>query len=287
MIDLIRRALRAARLDDVTSLTSLSGGSIHNVQLAVLASGAQIVCKVASGADGYRMLESEQRSLALLRASGAGTVPQVLGGLREDAAAVLLLEYLPPGTDPDWSAAGWSLATIHEQQAGGRYGSEHEVWLGTTCFPGGWFDDWAAWIAERRLRPLLRSAADAGAMGAGEVAAVERLCGRIHALVPSRPQPSLLHGDLWSGNVHVCADGQVAFLDPACFIGDAWMDPAMTLLFGGVPAEFLDAWRDQWGDHEQCAERIAVGQAMHLLNHVRMFGAAYVSQLMGVVSNLS
>ncbi|MCP4759211.1 MAG: fructosamine kinase family protein [Planctomycetes bacterium] len=286
-MSVIQKAIRSLELCDIVSVAPLAGGSIHDVQLVDLNDGTRVVCKVANGEAGHRMLEAEQRGLALLAEPMVLRVPCVLGLSAHDDTSVLVLEYLPPGDNPHWRDAGQSLAALHEAAAGVRYGSEHEVWLGTTCFPAGWSDDWAEWIAERRLRPLLRSVADAGLMDAAAVATVEAVIDRLGSRIPRHPRPSILHGDLWSGNIHVMTGGQVAFLDPACFIGDAWMDPAMTLLFGGVPTACVDAWKDCQDDREQENERIAVGQAMHLLNHVYMFGASYAPRLMDVVSTLA
>ncbi len=282
----LQEAAHSLRLPDVVSSTPLAGGSIHDVQLVELKGGGRVVCKIAHGDSGRRMLDAEQRGLRLLADQSAVMTPGVRGVWHQDASAVLILDYLAPGTKPRWHDAGRALATLHQRRVGDRYGSEHEVWLGTTCFPGGWSDDWAEWIVEHRLRPLLKATRDAGMIEHSAARKLEAAIDGVGSRIPRHPQPSLLHGDLWSGNIHVTRGGQVAVLDPACFVGDAWMDPAMTLLFGGIPAAFVEAWRDCLGDLDQEAERIAVGQAMHLLNHVHMFGASYVPRLMTVVSTL-
>src|SRR5205823_54907 len=93
-------------------------------------------------------------------------------------------------------------------------------------------DDWAEFWLERRIRPQIHLAAKKGFN-----IELPSLCG----LKSHKPQPSLLHGDLWSGNAGFTAGGPVVF-DPAVYYGDREADLAMTELFGGFPRQFYAAY---------------------------------------------
>ncbi len=285
---IVQAALRELGMTAPLSAASLTGGSIHDVRLVTMEGGEHVVCKVAVGDDGRRMLQSEYRGLRQLGETGTVRVPHIYGLVEQEASAVLVMEYLPRTEQADWVGAARSLARLHTVDVGNRYGSDHEVWLGGTRFAATWCDTWPEYLGGHRFRPLLRDVTQAGLLTASEISAVESLIDRLPELVPARPRPSLLHGDLWSGNLQP-TEGGVAVLDPACFVGDPWADPAMTTLFGGVPGAFIDAWREAQEQHEkpsQVRERIATTQAMHMLNHVRLFGSGYTSRLMEIISTL-
>jgi fructosamine-3-kinase len=289
-VSVVREALRELGLSSPLSEAPLSGGSIHDVRLVQLEGGDRVVCKVGNGATGLRMMQSEYRGITQLGDTGTVRVPLVYGLSEQEGAAVLIMEHLPRSESEvaDWIEAAHALARLHACDAGDRYGSDEEVWLGGTQCDAVWCDTWPEYLGEHWLRPLLRDVASAKSVSGTSIRTIELLIDRLPELIPARPRPSILHGDLWSGNLHP-AQGVVAVLDPACFVGDPWADPAMTLLFGGVPPEFVQAWRERHeaqSDTPAVQERITVVQVMHLLNHVRLFGSGYTPRLMDAVSAL-
>jgi fructosamine-3-kinase len=93
-----------------------------------------------------------------------------------------------------------------------------------------------------------------------------------------KPQPSLLHGDLWSGNAGFIAEGPVIF-DPAVYYGDREADLAMTELFGGFPARFYAAYNEALPLPADYEKRKHLYNLYHLLNHLNIFGAGYLAQV--------
>jgi fructosamine-3-kinase len=101
---------------------------------------------------------------------------------------------------------------------------------------------------------------------------VAGLCARIGNLLPEAPPPSLLHGDLWSGNILVKEGRLAALIDPACYYGDAEVDLAMLTLFDTPAETFWEAYgplEPGWG------ERRLAYQLFPALVHLRLFGASY------------
>ncbi len=92
------------------------------------------------------------------------------------------------------------------------------------------------------------------------------------------PQPSLLHGDLWSGNHAFLADGTPVIFDPAAYYGDRECDLAMTELFGGYSAEFYAAYRAAYPLDAGYATRRDLYNLYHILNHANLFGGGYTRQ---------
>jgi protein-ribulosamine 3-kinase len=288
----ITAAIADAGLDrDLVRTRDLSGGCIHRVCEAGLDDGGSIVAKLGS-ADAVGMFEEEAAGLRALAATETVVVPRPIAvGVYLDRA-VLLMTALQPGRadDASWRRFGAALAELHAFDTGARYGFEIDNHLGTTFQPNTWCDDWVEFNARYRLGYQIELAREHGRLTDDEAQRLERLIDRLEKLIPRKPKPSLLHGDLWSGNAMPTGDDQgephVAVIDPAPSIGDGWADIAMMRLFGGFSPACFDAYADAVADHDRVEQRIAVYQLYHLLNHVNLFGRGYAGQAMAVAARL-
>jgi fructosamine-3-kinase len=225
--------------------------------------------------------EAEARGLGLLRQAGGLRVPDVF----EVGADCIVLEDLGQGTPAVdyWVRAGSGLALQHDSR-GERFGFTHRGFCGDSPqdnHPDG--DGWR-FFAERRLLPQMRRARDCGLIDRRDADAIESVCGRLRELVPDLP-PVLLHGDLWLGNLHVCADGTPALIDAAAVhYGWAEAELAMLTLFGSPPEAFFHAYAERVPLRRDWRERAPVYNLYHLLNHVNLFGAGYVASLRSALS---
>jgi fructosamine-3-kinase len=101
-----------------------------------------------------------------------------------------------------------------------------------------------------------------------------------------RTQPSLLHGDLWSGNASVDSRGQPVLFDPACYYGDREADIAMTELFGGFSQDFYASYNQIWPLDNGYKTRKHLYNLYHILNHLNLFGRGYLKQAEHIMSQL-
>jgi fructosamine-3-kinase len=134
---------------------------------------------------------------------------------------------------------------------------------------------------------MARAALAAGALPAAAMARIERLAGRIEEFLPRRSTPSLIHGDLWGGNV-LCGRGRIAsFIDPAIYFADAEIELAFATLFGTFGEPFFARYRERRpiapGFFE---ERRALYNLYPLMIHVRLFGGNYVGQVESALERL-
>jgi protein-ribulosamine 3-kinase len=253
----------------IESATRVTGGCIHECY-RVSVRGIPCFLKVneSSQADAFA---AEADGLRALRDAGVRAPEPHAHGVA-GAHAYLLMEYLELGTRPDFAALGRMLAAAH-RKPGPRFGWARDNYIGTTPQRNGWADDWSAFWLERRLRPQIELARRNGF--AVELPALS-------VLKKHRPPPSLLHGDLWSGNVGFTADGPVAF-DPAVYYGDREADLAMTELFGGFPREFYRAYEEAFPLDAGYETRRPLYNLYHLLNHLNLFGGGYFAQVEGTL----
>jgi fructosamine-3-kinase len=219
------------------------------------------------------MFAAEFEGLDALRAAGVRAPQPLTHGMR-DGHAYIEMERLQLGASADWPAMGRMLAALHRNTAE-RFGWARDNWIGLAPQVNGWTDEWARFFVEKRLRPQL---ARARAFDL-EMPDVDKL------LAGHRPKASLLHGDLWSGNVGFTPAGPVIF-DPAVYYGDRETDLAMTELFGGFPDGFYASYRKEFPLEAGYETRKHLYNLYHLLNHLNLFGSGYLAQVNATLSLL-
>lgn len=179
------------------------------------------------------------------------------------------MEYLPPG-ERDAARAGEALARLHNIGQK-EYGFHKDTYLATILQKNKPVADAADFYFRQRLLPVLESL---GFNAGNEELRWENFFERIRALLSTCPHPSLLHGDLWSGNLNYATRGPV-FIDPAVYCGDALIDIAMTRLFGSFGDRFYEAYEANTRHREGAEELIRIFQIYPLLIHARLFAGSY------------
>ncbi len=270
----VRRWLREQGYGEVQSLQPVGGGCINHGARLTTTRGDTFFLKTNPSAPAD-MFAREAEGLEALRVPDGPRVPQpYLWG-----PTFLLLEDLAPARRrPDfWETLGRQLAALHQHTAP-RFGFPHDNYIGSTPQPNPWTEDGYAFFAEHRLLFQARLAYRRGRLSAEDLRRVERLAARLPDLVPPQPA-SLIHGDLWSGNVIPDALGQPALIDPAAHYGWAEAELGMTLLFGGFPDAFYRAYTEARPLPPGWRERMPIYNLYHLLNHLNLFGESYAASV--------
>ena len=229
------------------------------------------------------MLDAEADGLRAIAATGQLRVPGVVASGLHDAGGYLVVEWLDLSPHENGVALGRALAAMHRAKppcgpAGARFGWHRGNFLGATPQANGWRDDWPAFFVEQRLAPQLALAARG--FGNSLQRSGEQVLRRVPALLRHHEAaPSLVHGDLWSGNAATLPDGTPVVFDPAVYVGDRDVDLAMTELFGGFGAQFARAYADAWPLDDGYPLRRTIYNLYHLLNHLNLFGAAYLARV--------
>jgi fructosamine-3-kinase len=262
----------------------LGGGCIHDATRLRGEDGRFFFLK-QNRADLAESFRIEAEALGELHAAGGLRVPKPYGVVESDGEAALLLEYLPMGGGTGkarYEDLGRGLARVHETRKP-AFGWHRDNWIGSTPQYNGFEEDWVTFWREKRLRPQIEWARERGLRLRGADELLEVLPAFFESY---SPEPSLLHGDLWTGNVEFMGDGSPVIFDPATYYGDRETDLAMTEMFGGFPAAFWKAYEAEWPIDRGYRRRRDLYNLYHLLNHYNLFGGGYGASAERTVTSL-
>ena len=277
-IETVRQAVANATGEDFAPARSagVGGGSISQGFSLTGTDGRRFFVK-KNDARRRAMFEAEAAGLEELARCKALRIPQVIALVDHGDACFLVLEHLDLGGRADGAALGRGVAALHAI-TGPRFGWTRDNFIGSTPQPNPPGTDWVAFYREHRLAFQRRLARDNGA-GKALLDAVARLEADLEALLGDhRPKPSLLHGDLWSGNWGFTADSTPAVFDPAVYFGDREADIAMMQLFGDPGPDFFAAYQEHLPLSPEYPLRRELYNLYHVLNHFNLFGGGYGRQ---------
>jgi fructosamine-3-kinase len=292
LVEILPAALRAAGDETpVRTARVISGGCINNATYLETTRRAYLLKWNTIAAPDF--FEQEVRGLRLLAAANAVRVPApylTSAGIPmppSGAPAFVLLEWLQPSGAQDSALLGEQLAALHRHDIlpaglegftappGPAYGLDHDNMLGSTPQLNEWKSDWVEFFIECRIRPQMELAARTGRLTSNRRLRLEHLLVRLPGLLGGvQRQPSLIHGDLWSGNI-VHGPGGLALIDPAVSFSDREAELAYTELFGGFSRRFYEAYNAAWPLEPGYEQRRALYNLYHLLNHLNLFGETY------------
>lgn len=267
----------AQRLASVTgaavrSLTPLRGGDIAAIWRVDLADGRVLVAKQG------RQLETEAWMLRYLAANSKAPVPEVYHA--DDT--LLLLEFIEHDDlfDPfAETELGEIVAGLHGIEAP-LFGAERDTLIGELLQPNTPSDNWRDFFRDQRLLAMAHAAYEAGRLPAALRHRLDRLAGRLHIWLRNDAPPSLIHGDLWAGNMLSRRTKVVGLIDPALYYADPEIELAFMTLFNSVGRNFFARYAARRplrpGFFE---ERRDLYNLYPLLVHVRLFGGPYVAQV--------
>ena len=261
--------------EQLIDVQSVSGGDINQAYRLETSSGVYFI--KLNQAQRFDMLQQEVKGLEAIATSQTIRTPQILGVGTVNNRCYLALNWHYPiyPERQHWQQLGEQLAALHQKDVGNEYGWPSDNYIGTTPQLNQPHGNWAEFFVTQRIEPQLKW------LNAPLPAPIEVICQVMtERLAGYQPTPSLLHGDLWSGNIMFDKAGPL-LIDPACYKGDAETDLAFSHLFAGFSPDFYQAYRstrpssgEQW--HE-------LYNLYHLLNHANLFGGHYVSQSLSLL----
>lgn len=272
----------------IVSADRVSGGDINRAFRLTLKDGTCLFMKSNLKAN-LPFFTAEMEGLSAIAGTGTIRTPSVLGiGTDETFGAFLLLEWAEAALRVRnyWENFGHALAAMHLADTAlpdknDRFGFPHDNFIGAGMQINTPSAGWVSFFRDSRLVPMLKRAAPY--LDSANKRNAAYLLDHLENYLIEPERPSLLHGDLWAGNYITGSDGEAWLIDPAAYIGHAEADIAMTELFGGFSSAFYDAYREVYPLQPGYEGRRDLYNLYHLLNHLNLFGAAYLDSVRRVL----
>jgi protein-ribulosamine 3-kinase len=260
------------RLKDVRPL---AGGCINQAVRVDTSSGQFFIKWNAPGLSA--MFEAEAKGLDILAKAGAIRVPEVYYYGYNDACSYLILEFVEREAQAKnfWKNFGTALSMLHRNTKP-RFGLDFNNYIGSLPQQNQLNESWIDFFIQNRLEAQLKIGLNKGSIDPETEQDLQQLYKKLRDLLPEE-KPSLIHGDLWSGNFIVA--GQVCLIDPATYYGNREAEIAFTKLFGGFDQEFYDSYEDSFAITAGFEERSDIYNLYPLLVHVNLFGGSYLNQI--------
>ena len=232
------------------------------------------------------IFEKEYKGLLLLHQTKIIRVPQPLGYGKIGNITYLILEVINAGAEKKdfWIRFGSSLANLHYKIRSDFFGLEFDNYLGRLTQQNSLKEDWILFFIEQRLEFQLNLAISKGLIGTFLAEKFQAFYKLLPDLLPLE-KPSLLHGDLWSGNFMTGNDGYATLIDPAVYFGHREAELSFTKMFGGFDDRFYQAYQETWPLEKGFEDRVDIYNLYPTLVHLNLFGAMYLAGITRVIDH--
>lgn len=267
------------------SFRSASGGCINHGGIAKFDKGSFFV-KWNNAEKFPEMFSLEAQGLELLRL-GTIKIPEVLLVGEVANYSFLVLEEINSSfiSNIYWEELGRGLADLHKI-SDTHFGLENDNYMGSLKQVNSQIQDWSSFYIENRLETQSALAFNAHLLSKEDLRLIQLFYKNIkdHLTIES---PSLVHGDLWNGNVMVGSSGEPVLIDPAVSFLNREVDLAMAKLFGGFDEQFYQAYQEALPVQSGIECRIEIYQLYPLLVHLNLFGSGYYSQCLSIIKRFT
>jgi fructosamine-3-kinase len=258
---------------------SIGGGSINETYQVIINHKVKLFLKTNSVKKFPGLFQKEKNGLEFLGKQKIIHVPLEIDCDEIDDLQILLLEWIEGGlkTEKFWKQFGEQLAALHHV-TNSHFGFKENNYMGALTQLNNQEKNWLEFFIHYRLQPQIEIAAEKHLLQMKHLDAFEHLYSKL-TVIFNNEEPSLLHGDLWSGNFMCNQDSEPVLIDPAVYFGHRSVDLAMTTLFGGFDKLFYESYNYHFPFPDNYEEQWDICNLYPLLIHLNLFGSGYLSQI--------
>lgn len=255
------------------------GGGCINQTYQLADSGTRYFCKINSASKFPHLFRKEEKALKFIASQNRIKVPEVVSQIEAGDDQVLVLEWIDQGpqTEKFWKTFGRQLAELHFV-SNASFGWQEDNYMGSVVQQNTWTKNWTGFFAEKRLQPLVIMCMQEKLLNRKHLSQFENIYQKLDEIFSPEP-PSLLHGDLWSGNFMCNGKEEPVLIDPALYFGHRSADLAMTTLFGGFSRSFYEAYHYHFPLPANYSHQWKICNLYPLLIHLFLFHSGYRQQI--------
>lgn len=279
----ILRFLKNFHNSDISNISVVTGGSINNCY-SYTADNTKYFLKFNSASQHPDIIYFDLEGISAIANTHTTDVPAIVVYDKVDNYEVLVLPFIEqevPG-DKLWERFGERLAAMHAKEAP-YFGWPHSNYIGSLQQSNQQHKSYLPFFVEQRLQKQVILANQHNLLSSADNAALDSLQKQLSNIIPNG-QPSLVHGDLWSGNFIAGKEQTPYLIDPAIHYSFRETDLAFTYLFGGFNERFYKAYQQSFPLTPDFKERIGIYNLYPLLVHLNLFGRAYLGSIRTVLT---
>lgn len=260
-------------------LSSVGGGCINETYKIGFGNN-RFFCKINSATKFPHLFQREANGLKLIAQQNIISVPNIIDHFETNGQQILILEWVNEGerTETFWKIFAEQLSALHHISHE-HFGLNEDNYMGSVAQSNQQTNSWSAFFIQQRLRPLIDKCLSQKLLAAKHQLQFENVYKHLPSIFNDQQQPSLLHGDLWSGNFMCNENSQPVLIDPAVYFGHPSVDLGMTTLFGGFHSAFYEAYNYHSPLPSNYKQQWEVCNLYPLLIHLLLFGRSYLSQI--------
>ena len=261
----------------------LTGGDINQVYRCTF-DKQDLVVKLNSANKFPNMFEKEKKGLELL-AKSTFKIPKPIAFGTLENYDYLILEYIHPGNSINWEMFGEKLAHLHNL-TNPKFGLDYDNYIGSLLQKNSYKNSWEEFYTNHRILYLTSVARDKELLNKSDCIEIEKICAKLEDIIP-KTDPSLIHGDLWSGNLISDKNNYPVLIDPAVYYGHPEMDWAMLSLFGNYPTAAMEKYNEIKTMEKGFEKRKEIHQLYPILVHLILFGSGYYESVINTVKKFN
>jgi fructosamine-3-kinase len=266
----------------IRNVQPVTGGDISSAY-KIETSGKIYFLKL-NEASSLNMFLKEVEALKIIATTNTINTPNVINVGSFENNSYLLMDFIESKTpsNQDMALLGEQLAQLHLKTSD-AFGFDTVNFIGTLPQSNKKHNKWVDFYIEERLLPQVETAIKRHLLSPVEVPDTNTM--KLKTVVFFKDvKPSLLHGDLWSGNYLIATNGTPYLIDPATYYGHSEVDIAMSLLFGGFSNAFYETYHQIIPRDSYTEARIELYQLYYLLVHLNLFGSSYYNSVKRILN---
>ncbi|MEI9944500.1 MAG: fructosamine kinase family protein [Chitinophagaceae bacterium] len=266
---------------------SVGGGPINNTYKLTLNNQQNFFLKLNNADRFPNLFVKEKNGLEFLATQHCIQILSVIFCETHDNNQLLILEWIASGprTGNFWKQFGENLAKLH-QCSHLQFGFDEDNYMGSLPQQNSFMNKWVDFFIEKRLTPQMEIALQKNLLSSKHIDSFQKLFKKLDSIF-NEERPSLLHGDLWSGNFMCNEQSEPVLIDPAVYFGHRSVDLAMTTLFGGFDRAFYDAYHYHFPLLVNYEEQWEIANLYPLLIHLNLFGQSYLHDINGTLQRFT